>query len=134
MRSAWAVPKNKARQIRRIQESLICGQCPFSDGHANVRSVVSSLHSPPVIPNRGAMRLIGLAVVFTLTLVLEPLAAEAQPAWKMYRIGVLDTLPMAQNGANLDAFRQGMRELALEDLVDVGGGAELDLLRLPRLN
>jgi hypothetical protein len=92
------VPKNKARQIRRIQESLICGQCPFSDGHVIVRSVVSSLHSPPVIPNRGAMRLIGLAVVFTLTLVLEPLAAEAQPAWKMYRIGVLDTLPMAQNG------------------------------------
>ena len=57
------------------------------------------------------MRRIGLAVAFTLTLVLEPLAAKAQPAGKVYRIGVLDTLPMAQNGANLDAFRRGMREL-----------------------
>jgi hypothetical protein len=44
------VPKNKARQIRRIQESLICGRCPFPNGHVIVRLVVSSLHSPPAIP------------------------------------------------------------------------------------
>ena len=37
--------------------------------------------------------------------------AEAQPAGKLYRIGMLDTLPLAQKAANLDAFRQGMREL-----------------------
>jgi hypothetical protein len=56
------VPKNKARQIRRIQESLICGRCPFPDGHVIVRLVVSSLHSPPVIPTEVRMRLIGLVL------------------------------------------------------------------------
>jgi putative ABC transport system substrate-binding protein len=40
-----------------------------------------------------------------------PLVSEAQQVGKVYRIGVLDTLPVAQNAANLDAFRQGMREL-----------------------
>jgi putative tryptophan/tyrosine transport system substrate-binding protein len=57
------------------------------------------------------MRRIGVAVVLALSLALAPLAAGAQPAGKVYRIGVLDTLPVAQNAANLDAFRQGMREL-----------------------
>jgi ABC-type uncharacterized transport system substrate-binding protein len=40
-----------------------------------------------------------------------PLAAEAQPAGKVYRIGVLEPTSMALNAANLDAFRQGLREL-----------------------
>jgi putative ABC transport system substrate-binding protein len=40
-----------------------------------------------------------------------PLAAGAQQAVKVYRIGVLDPTPLALNVANLDAFRQGMREL-----------------------
>jgi putative tryptophan/tyrosine transport system substrate-binding protein len=40
-----------------------------------------------------------------------PLAAEGQQAGKVYRIGVLDTLPVARNAPNLDAFRQGLREL-----------------------
>jgi putative tryptophan/tyrosine transport system substrate-binding protein len=40
-----------------------------------------------------------------------PLAAEAQPAAKVYRIGVLEPTSMALNAANLDAFRQGLREL-----------------------
>jgi putative ABC transport system substrate-binding protein len=39
-----------------------------------------------------------------------PLVAETQVG-KVYRIGVLDTLPVARNAPNLDAFRQGLREL-----------------------
>ena len=44
-------------------------------------------------------------------LLAAPLAAEAQPAGKVYRIGVLEPTSMALNAANLDAFRQGLREL-----------------------
>ena len=57
------------------------------------------------------MRLIGLAVILTLSLTLAPLAAEAQQTGKVYRIGVLETTSPALNTANLDAFRQGLREL-----------------------
>ena len=39
-----------------------------------------------------------------------PTAARAQPAGRMYRIGVLDAVPAAQNVANLDALRRGLRE------------------------
>jgi putative ABC transport system substrate-binding protein len=55
------------------------------------------------------MRRIGLAVVLSLT--LAPLAVEAQEPGKIYRIGMLETTSMALNAANLDAFRQGLREL-----------------------
>jgi putative tryptophan/tyrosine transport system substrate-binding protein len=55
------------------------------------------------------MRLIGLAVI--LSFVLAPLAAEGQQAGKIYRIGMLETTSMALNAVNLDAFRQGLREL-----------------------
>ena len=44
-------------------------------------------------------------------LLAAPLAAEAQPAGKVYRIGVLEGTPVALNAANLEAFRQGLREL-----------------------
>jgi ABC-type uncharacterized transport system substrate-binding protein len=57
------------------------------------------------------MRLIGFAVVLTLCLSLAPLAAAAQPTGKVYRIGVLETMSATMNTANLDAFRQGLREL-----------------------
>jgi putative ABC transport system substrate-binding protein len=57
------------------------------------------------------MRLIGLAVVLAVSLVLAPLAAEAQLTGKVYRIGVLETMSAALNTANLDALRQGLREL-----------------------
>lgn len=59
------------------------------------------------------MRLIALAVA--LSLLLAPLAAESQPAGKVYRIGVLETRRAALNAANLDAFRQGLRELGYRD-------------------
>jgi putative ABC transport system substrate-binding protein len=37
--------------------------------------------------------------------------AEAQPTGKVYRIGMLERTPAAINAANLDGFRQGLREL-----------------------
>ena len=55
------------------------------------------------------MRRIGLAFILSLT--LAPLAVEAQEPGKIYRIGMLETTSMALNAANLDAFRQGLREL-----------------------
>jgi putative ABC transport system substrate-binding protein len=34
-----------------------------------------------------------------------PLAAHAQQVGKVYRIGILEPIPAAQNAANLDALR-----------------------------
>jgi putative ABC transport system substrate-binding protein len=39
-----------------------------------------------------------------------PLAARAQPVGKVYRIGMLEAIPAAQNAANLDALRKGLRD------------------------
>jgi putative ABC transport system substrate-binding protein len=44
-------------------------------------------------------------------LLTAPVIAAAQPAGKVYRIGVLEMTPVALNAPNLDAFRQGLREL-----------------------
>jgi ABC-type uncharacterized transport system substrate-binding protein len=44
-------------------------------------------------------------------LLVAPLAARAQQAGKTYRIGVLESIPAAQNAANLDALRRGLRNL-----------------------
>src|SRR6266849_6324059 len=44
-------------------------------------------------------------------LLAAPVAAEAQQGRKVWRIGILDTTPATLNAANLNAFRQGMREL-----------------------
>jgi putative ABC transport system substrate-binding protein len=38
-------------------------------------------------------------------------AARAQQVEKVYRIGILETIPAAQNAANLDALRKGLRDL-----------------------
>ena len=40
-----------------------------------------------------------------------PLAAHAQQTGKVYRIGILEAIPAAQNAANLDALRKGLRDL-----------------------
>ena len=39
-----------------------------------------------------------------------PLAARAQQAGKIWRIGMLDTIPAMLNAANIDAFRQELRQ------------------------
>jgi putative ABC transport system substrate-binding protein len=57
------------------------------------------------------MRLIGLAVVLALSLALAPLAAEGQQAGKLPRIGFLGTRTLPDTSPNLDAFREGLREL-----------------------
>jgi putative tryptophan/tyrosine transport system substrate-binding protein len=44
-------------------------------------------------------------------LLVAPLASLAQQVGKVYRVGMLETTPMAMNAANLDAFRQQLREL-----------------------
>jgi putative ABC transport system substrate-binding protein len=44
-------------------------------------------------------------------LLAAPLAARAQQAGKVYRIGILEAIPVAQNAANLEALRKGLREL-----------------------
>jgi putative tryptophan/tyrosine transport system substrate-binding protein len=53
------------------------------------------------------MRLIGLAVVLTLSLLLAPLAVEAQE----HRIGFLGPRTPSQTERFLEAFRQGLSEL-----------------------
>ena len=44
-------------------------------------------------------------------LFVAPLAALAQQAGKVYRIGILETIPASQNAAKLDALRKGLRDL-----------------------
>jgi putative ABC transport system substrate-binding protein len=44
-------------------------------------------------------------------LLAAPLAVDAQRAEKLYRIGMLERTSTAINAANLEGFRQGMREL-----------------------
>jgi len=58
---------------------------------------------------------IGVVAIFFLALALSiggaALAAEAQQARKVRRIGILEAIPAARNTANLDALRQGLRDL-----------------------
>jgi ABC-type uncharacterized transport system substrate-binding protein len=54
---------------------------------------------------------LGLIVMLAAGLFLAPLASAAQQAGKVYRIGMLERTSTALNAANLDAFRQGLREL-----------------------
>ena len=44
-------------------------------------------------------------------LLVGPTAAFAQQSGKVYRIGILEAIPAAQNAANLDALRKGLRVL-----------------------
>jgi putative ABC transport system substrate-binding protein len=43
-------------------------------------------------------------------LLAAPLAARAQQVGKVYRIGILETIPAAQNAAKFDALRKGLRD------------------------
>ena len=44
-------------------------------------------------------------------LLAAPLAVRAQRVGKVYRIGILETIPAARNAANLDALRKGLRDV-----------------------
>jgi len=52
-----------------------------------------------------------LALLVLLSSILAPLAVDAQQLEKLYRIGMLERTSTAVNAANLDGFRQGLREL-----------------------
>jgi hypothetical protein len=54
------------------------------------------------------MRLIELALILALRLILAPLAADAQPAGKIYRVG------FPAPTTSLDAFRSGFATVDLE--------------------
>jgi putative tryptophan/tyrosine transport system substrate-binding protein len=72
------------------------------------------------------MRLIGLAVVLALSFTLAPLAAEAQPVEKMYRVGVLSS-----GYSGLDYVGHG-RQAFLERLSDLGWVVGQNLTFEPR--
>jgi ABC-type uncharacterized transport system substrate-binding protein len=57
------------------------------------------------------MRMIGLAVLFTIGLLAAPLAAGAEQAAKVPRIGFLTATSLAAASVTVEAFRQGLRDL-----------------------
>jgi putative tryptophan/tyrosine transport system substrate-binding protein len=92
----------------------------------------------PAIPTEVPMRLIGLAVVLAVSLILAPVATEAQQAGKVPRVAFLtpwsDSDPGRQRG--LEAFRQGLRELGYvegQNIVIESRSAEGKDDRLPAL-
>ncbi len=50
------------------------------------------------------------ALACALSVVDAQVAAAAQQAGKVYRIGILEAIPAAQNATNLDALRRGLRD------------------------
>jgi putative ABC transport system substrate-binding protein len=80
------------------------------------------------------MRLIGL--VLTLSLILAPLAAGAQQAGKVWRIGWLSPPSEATGVSELDALRHGLQELNYVDGRNIrieARWADGDSARLPEL-
>jgi putative ABC transport system substrate-binding protein len=56
-----------------------------------------------------------LGAVLILGLFPGPLTVDAQQARRVYRIGMLETRSAALNAANVDALRQGLRELGYHE-------------------
>jgi ABC-type uncharacterized transport system substrate-binding protein len=82
------------------------------------------------------MRLIGLAVVLALSLALAPLAAEAQQAEKVWRVGYLSSSSAERERTRVAAFQQGLRELGYSEGKSISieqryAGGEFE--RLPEL-
>jgi len=46
-----------------------------------------------------------------LAVIAAPLAAQEKKAGRVYRIGVLESVSLSANAANIDEFRRGLREL-----------------------
>jgi putative ABC transport system substrate-binding protein len=57
------------------------------------------------------MRLGAFVLALLFLSLAEPLATNAQPSRKVYRIGMLERTSPVSNAANLDSFRGGLREL-----------------------
>jgi putative ABC transport system substrate-binding protein len=56
-------------------------------------------------------RLIGLLITLTLGLLVAPFAAEAQPAEKVHRIGILQVGTASGTAGSMEVFQQGLRDL-----------------------
>ncbi|MGH7389473.1 MAG: ABC transporter substrate-binding protein [Candidatus Rokuibacteriota bacterium] len=56
-----------------------------------------------------------LSLVAAVCILAAPLAGEAQPTRKVYRIGYLSTQSSSAVAGELDAFRQGLRDLGYAD-------------------
>jgi putative tryptophan/tyrosine transport system substrate-binding protein len=82
-------------------------------------------------------RTVGFLVIFALAFLVVPLAAAAQPATKVHRIGWLSPgFPRPDHDPPVDAFRQGLREFGYvegQNLVIEYRGAEGRIERLPDL-
>jgi putative ABC transport system substrate-binding protein len=50
-------------------------------------------------------------LVLLAALAVRPIALDAAPPEKLHRIGMLERTPAATNAVNVEAFRQGLREL-----------------------
>ena len=63
------------------------------------------------MPRRSVVAL-GVAITSVLGVITLPPASPGQPppAGKVYRIGLLETTSLAQNAANVEALKQGLRE------------------------
>ncbi len=57
------------------------------------------------------LRSIGLIITLALGILVAPLAAAAQQAAKVARIGILPPGPISERAHLWAAFRQGLREL-----------------------
>ena len=82
------------------------------------------------------MRLIGLAVLFIVTLVLAPLGAEPQQPTRVQRIGVLSTGSLSAGEHLFKAFQERLREFGYIEGRNVGfeaRGADGKNERLPGL-
>ena len=74
------------------------------------------------------LRTFALIVTLALGILAAPLAARAQQVGKVYRIGILETIPAARNAANFDALRKGLRNLAFPDLASELVRLKVDLI------
>ena len=61
------------------------------------------------------MRLIGLAVILTVSLTIAPLAGEAQQAAKVYRVVFLGGAAPQGYKEMIRALRQGLRDVGYEE-------------------
>ena len=66
---------------------------------------------PITVTSRRRRWLHGLALVAAALLTVSPRPSDAQPAAKVYRIGVLEGVETASSAASLAAFRQGLSGL-----------------------
>src|SRR2546422_10567079 len=65
-----------------------------------------------------------------------PLAAQEKKAGRVYRIGVLESISLSDNAANIDEFRKGLRDLGYvegQNLLIEYRSAEGRVARYPNL-